>query len=68
MINGRFPGDVLIIVVGPFLAVAIALLVGSLIFHAAHWSRGTVIAVCAAVGLCAASALVLLVRRRGRRG
>jgi hypothetical protein len=63
-LKGRFPPDLLIVVFGPLLVVVTALVVGSLIYHAAQWGR--VPMVLAIAGICIAY-LLFLVRSLKRR-
>ncbi len=66
--RGRFPPDLLVVVFGPLLVVAIALGLGSVIYRAAQF-RGSVapsVAVTAAACLLLVVALVLWRRRRRR--
>jgi hypothetical protein len=62
--KGRFPSDVLVIVFGPLLIVAIALGLGSFIYHAEQL-RGAVIGyTLVAAGVCYVIAMLLFRRRR----
>ena len=65
--KGRFPSDLLLVVFGPILVAVIALVVGSLIFHAAQWGRVPMIV--AIVAICFAYLLFLFLSfsRRSRR-
>jgi hypothetical protein len=61
----RFPPDLLAVVVGPFVVIAIALAFGSFIFHVERL-RGTATGyiLAAAVLVCLLTALVIHIRRR----
>jgi hypothetical protein len=64
--RGRFPPDLLVVVFGPLLVVAIALGLGSVIYRAAQF-RGTLapsVVVGSAAGLFLVVALVFWLRRR----
>jgi hypothetical protein len=62
----HFPGDVLIIIVGPFFVIGVALVVSNVIVYTSQWSRSTAMVVCSLVLVSIAAAVVLAFRRRRR--
>jgi Na+/melibiose symporter-like transporter len=64
--KNKFPSDLLLVVFGPILVTVIALVVGSLIYHAGQWGRGPMVGMIAVI--CFAYLLFLLrsLKRRSR--
>ncbi len=64
--KGRFPSDLLIVVFGPVLVVAIALGFGSVIYRASQWGRGSMTSAVVALVVVSLLAIFFLFRRRHR--
>ena len=60
----RFPPDLLVVVVGPIVALVVAMLVASLLFHAMQWSSTTLALFFGAAVLVFSFALFVFLRRR----
>ena len=65
--KNRLPSDLLVAVFGPFFVIIVALVVGSLIYHAAEWGRSWTIFATIGVMVLSLLFMFLCIRRRPRR-